>query len=113
MALLLLDIGIALGACCTPPPLDQAIKCDQFKRSPDGSSTTTSEVSRLREEWNSLAGDFSEGVIISASRGGQDAAIVAAIEKRNVARPNRTSANPDRRRLIAQTCPVKGAERQR
>jgi hypothetical protein len=45
MALLLLDIGIALGACCTPPPLDQAIKCDQFKRSPDGSSTTTSEVS--------------------------------------------------------------------
>jgi hypothetical protein len=45
MVLLLLGIGISLGACGTPPPLDQAIKCDQFKRSPDGSWTTTTNVS--------------------------------------------------------------------
>lgn len=45
MVLLLLGIGVAVAACGTPPPLDQAIKCDQFKRAPDGSWTTTTDVS--------------------------------------------------------------------
>lgn len=40
-----LNASRPLAACGTPPPLDQAIKCDQFQRLPDGSWTTTTDVS--------------------------------------------------------------------
>lgn len=80
---LLLGIGVALGACSTPPPLDQAIKCDQFKRSPDGSWTSITDVSLdYTQNGTHWQENFSKGVTISASRGGQGAAIVAALEKK-------------------------------
>ncbi len=83
MTLPLLGIGIALGACGTPPPLDQAIKCAQFKRLPDGSWTTTIDVSLdYAENGTHWQENFSKGVTISGGRGGQDTAIVAAIEKK-------------------------------
>jgi hypothetical protein len=45
MVLLSLGIGLALGACGTYPTLAQAIKCDQFKRSADGSWITRHSLS--------------------------------------------------------------------
>ena len=84
MVLLLLGIGIALGACGTPPPLDQAIKCDQFTRSPDGTWTTTTDVSLdydaangTQTQWNA-----GKGATIKATSGRDNPEIVAALEKK-------------------------------
>lgn len=83
MVLLLLSIGGALDACDTPPPLDQAIKCEQFTRSPDGSWTTTTDVSiDYAKNGTHYQENLGKGVTISASRDGQEAAIVAALEKK-------------------------------
>lgn len=75
--------GIALGACSNPPPLDQAIKCDQFKRLPDGSWVTTADVS-LDYTDNGVKNqdNFSKGVTLSAGHGDHDAMIVAGLEKK-------------------------------
>ncbi len=81
--MLLLGIGIALGACGTPPPLEQAIKCDQFKRSPDGSWTAVTDVSLdYTDNGTRYQSNFGKGVTITAASGGQNAQIVAALEKK-------------------------------
>ena len=81
--MLLLGIGVALGACGTPPPLDQAIKCDQFKRSPDGSWTTTTNVSLdYAANGTHYQSNFGKGVAITATSGRQNAEIVAALEEK-------------------------------
>jgi hypothetical protein len=83
LAGLLFGIGIVLGACSKPPPLDQAIKCDQFKRLPDGSWVTTADVS-LDYTDNGINNhdNFSKGVTLSASHGDHYAMIVAELEKK-------------------------------
>lgn len=83
LAGLLFGIGIALGACSNPPPLDQTIKCDQFKRLPDGSWVTTADVSLDYTDNGAKNQDnFSKGVTLSASHGDHDAMIVAGLEKK-------------------------------
>jgi hypothetical protein len=83
IALLLFGLGGALGACGTPPPLDQAIKCDQFKRSPDGSWTTTTDVSLdYTANGTHYQSNFSNGVTIKATGDRQNADIVTALEKK-------------------------------
>ncbi len=83
MVLLLLGIGLALVACGTYPPLDQAIKCDQFKRSPDGSWITTTDVSlNYTENGTRYQSNFGNGVTITATSGRQNAEIVAALKKK-------------------------------
>jgi hypothetical protein len=79
----LLGLGGALGACGTPPPLDQAIKCDQFKRLPDGSWTTITGVSLdYAANGTHYQSNFGKGLTIKATSGGQNAEIVAALEKK-------------------------------
>jgi hypothetical protein len=81
LALVLLGIGVAIGACSNPPPLDQAIKCDQFKRLPDASWSTTADVSLdFMDNGTHYQDNFGKGVTISAS--GHNAVIVAALEKK-------------------------------
>lgn len=83
LAVLLLGLGIALGACSKPVPLDQAIKCDQFKRLPDGSWITTADVSLdTTDNGTRYQDNFSKGVTLSASGGGHNATIVAGLEKK-------------------------------
>jgi hypothetical protein len=83
MVLLSLGIGLALGACGTYPTLAQAIKCDQFKRSADGSWITTTDVSLdYTENGTRYQSNFGKGVTITASSGRQSAEIVAALEKK-------------------------------
>jgi len=83
LAATLLGIGIALGACSKPQPLDQAVKCDQFKRLPDGSWITTTDVSLdYTDNGTQYQDNFGSGVTLSASGGGHNATIVAAIEKK-------------------------------
>ena len=84
MVLLSLGIGIALGACGSSQPLDQAIKCDQFKRSSDGSWTTTTDVSLdYTENGTRYQSNFGKGVTLTtATSGAQTAQIVAALEKK-------------------------------
>lgn len=79
----LLLLGVALAACGTPPPLDQAIKCDQFKRSPDGGWTATTDV-LLDYEANGVHNqtNLSKGVAIRPGNGQSYADIVAALEKK-------------------------------
>jgi hypothetical protein len=79
----LLGALLALGACGTPPPLDQAIRCDEFKHSPDGSWTTTTDVS-LDYEANGthVETNVSKGVTIKAADGRDYADLVAALEKK-------------------------------
>ena len=83
LAGLLLGIGLALGACSNPPPLDQVLKCDQFKRMPDASWATTADVSLdYTENGTRYQDNFSKGVTISASGGGHNAMLAAALEKK-------------------------------
>jgi hypothetical protein len=79
----LLGIGVALCSCGTPPPLDQAVKCEQFNRSPDGSWTTATDVSLdYAENGTHYQENFSKGGTIRASGGRQFAEIVATLEKK-------------------------------
>jgi hypothetical protein len=79
----LFGIGIALCACSKPPPLDQAVKCDQFKRLPDGSWVTTTDVSLdYTDNGTHDQDNFSKGVTLRASHDKQYATIVAALEKK-------------------------------
>jgi hypothetical protein len=84
MVLLSLGIGTALAACGSSQPLDQAIKCDQFKRSPDGSWTTSTDVSLdYTENGTQYQSNFGKGVTLTAATSGaQTAQIVAALEKK-------------------------------
>lgn len=83
IAALFLGAGVALGACGTPPPLDQAIKCDQFKRAPDGSWTTTTDVSLdYAENGTHYQSNFGKGLTITPTSGPVNAEIVAALDKK-------------------------------
>jgi hypothetical protein len=80
---IVLGIGIALGACSKPPPLDQVIKCNQFKRLPDGSWITTADVSLdYTDNGTHYQDNFSNGVTLSASGRGHNATLVAGLEKK-------------------------------
>jgi hypothetical protein len=78
-----LGIGVALGACGTPPPLDQAIKCDHFKRSPDGTWATTTDVSLdYANNGTHYQSNFGKGLTITSTSSRQNAEIIAALEKK-------------------------------
>ena len=83
LVLLLLGTGGMLWACASPPPLDQAIKCDQFARSPDGNWTATTDVS-LDYEANGthVQTNIGKGVTIKAADGRDYADIAAALERK-------------------------------
>jgi hypothetical protein len=83
MALPLLVACFGVAGCGSYPPIDQAIQCNQFARQPDGNWTTTTEVS-LDYGLNGTRyqANYGKGVTLKTYNGGQDAMIVAALEKK-------------------------------
>jgi hypothetical protein len=82
-ALLLAAAGLGLVACGSTQPIDQAIQCNQFQRQPDGSWTTTTEVSLdYGQNGTRYQANYGKGVVIKTYNGGQDALLVAALEKK-------------------------------
>jgi ABC-type glycerol-3-phosphate transport system substrate-binding protein len=74
---------LGLAGCGSSQPLDQAIQCNQFTRQADGGWTTTTEVSLDYEQNGTRYQDnYGKGATISTQKGGQEAVIVAALEKK-------------------------------
>jgi hypothetical protein len=81
LALAVLGIGAALCTCSSPPSLDQVVKCEQFKRLPDGSWTAAADVSLdYTDNGKQYQDSFSQGVTLNAT--GNNPAIIAALEKK-------------------------------
>lgn len=82
-ALLLAVAALGLAGCGSSQPIDQALQCNQFKRQPDGSWVTTTNVS-LDYEQNGTRyqTNFGNGIVITAQGGGQNALIYATLEKK-------------------------------
>jgi hypothetical protein len=75
-------VCLALGACGSYPPLDQAIQCNQFKRQPDGSWITTTDVSlNFTDNGTRYQSNFDKGATITG-KDQQNALIVAALNKK-------------------------------
>lgn len=75
-------VCLALGACGSYPPLDQAIQCNQFQRQSDGSWITTTDVSLdFTDNGTRNQSNFSKGTTIT-DKGPQNAPIVAALNKK-------------------------------
>lgn len=76
-------ICVGLAGCSSSQPIDQAIQCNQFTRQADGGWTTTVEVSlNYEDNGTRYQENFGKGLTISAQKGGQEAVIVAALEKK-------------------------------
>lgn len=82
VGLVLIPLSMTLGACGTKQTLDEAIKCDDFRRLPDGNWSTAKDVSL---DYN-LDGiehqvNYSNGITINA-KDSEDARVLAALEKK-------------------------------
>ena len=87
--LILLFAALALGAsgCGPDQTLEQAIQCGQFARLPDGSWSTTQEVSlNYRRDGVTYQNNFAKGLAISAKIGPEGALIAAALDKKCAAK---------------------------
>jgi hypothetical protein len=83
LALPLLVACFGLVGCGSTQPIDQAIQCNQFQRQPNGSWVTTMEVSLdYGQNGTRYQANYSKGVVLKTYNGGQDALIVAALEKK-------------------------------
>lgn len=75
-------VCLALGACGSYPPLDQAIQCNQFQRQSDGNWITATDVSLdFTDNGTRYQSNFGKGVTIT-DKGHQNALIVAALNKK-------------------------------
>jgi len=59
--------------------LEQAIKCDQFSRLPDGSWSTKDVSLDYVRDGRRYQTNFSDGAVISAKSGGEVAMVFAAL----------------------------------
>jgi hypothetical protein len=83
LALALLVACSGLAGCGSSQPIDQAIQCNQFTRLPDGNWSTTTDVSMdYGQNGTKYQANYSKGVVIKAQNGGQEALIVATLEKK-------------------------------
>jgi hypothetical protein len=83
VGLVLMSLAMTLGACGTKETLDEAITCDGFRRQPDGSWSTTKNVSVDYDlDGTEHQTNYSNGVVIRAEDGEENARILAALEKK-------------------------------
>jgi hypothetical protein len=82
-ALLLVVAGSSLVGCGSSQPIDQAVQCSQFQRQSDGNWVTTTDVSiDYAQNGTRYQANYSKGVVIKTYNGGQEALIVATLEKK-------------------------------
>ena len=73
----------ALSACGTKQTLEQAIDCGQFKHLPDGTWSTAKDVSLdFLQDSTEHQLNYSSGLIITGKRNGEEALVVAALDKK-------------------------------
>jgi hypothetical protein len=83
MALPLLVACFGVSGCGSTQPIDQAIQCNQFTRLSDGSWSPTTEVSiDYAQNGTRYQANYAKGVVLKTYNGGQDALIVAALQKK-------------------------------
>jgi len=82
LGFVLISLSMTLGACGTKQTLDEAIKCDDFRRLPDGSWYTVKDVSLDYDlDGTEHQTNYSNGVTIRA-KNDEGARVLAALEKK-------------------------------
>ena len=84
--LLLLSVCLGLGACGTKQTLEEAVKCGQVTRQPDGTwSSKGASLDYLRNGTQTQS-NYAAGVAIT-QRNAEDAELIAVLDKKCAAKP--------------------------